>query len=180
MSLQPHHRKKDAIRFKAQNANNTYIILGGLTPWGNEAVPPAVPTTQTDIGDKFGAVKATVKIVKELVGGIYKAKVPESTPGTFVVKEFAELTTSADVLAWSGAVYIFLSATVDNSLITGVTFFRKLGWTTDLVPVVGHESDAYLPSANVSSWGAIESLEYAPPQPVTNGAEQDFFQIYQY
>lgn len=180
MSLQPNHRKMDAIRFKGQSGSNTYIVLGGLTPWDNESLPPAVPTTQTDVADKFCAVKATVRIVKEAVGGIYKAKVPGATPGTFVTKEFSELTTNADVLAWTGAVYVFLSATIDNDLVSGVSFYRKLAWTTGLVATAGHEADTYLPSANVSNWGVFESLEYVKPQPINAGNEQDYFQVYQY
>lgn len=180
MSLTPLHRKKDAIRFKNYNGSNAYCILGGLTPWSNESTPPPVPVDLIDIPDKFAAIKAVVRIVKIDNAGIYSAQVPGDTPGTLVTKTFAELTTDSAVLAWSGDVFVMMQATVQDDDITGVSFYRKLGWTTNLVATAGHSSDLYLPSANVSNWGAIESIEYRKPYPVNSGSQHDFFQIYQY
>lgn len=180
MSFTPLKRVKDAIRFKLQQASNTYIVLGGITPWADESTPPAVPLDQTTISDAFGAVKAEVRWVKEDVAGTYTVRVPGLTPGSFIDKKFSELLTKADVLGHTGSIFILLKGTVVDADLTGVSFYRKIGFSTDLVPTVGHESDLYLPSGFVSNFGEIEALEYRRPYPVEPGSSRNLYQIIQY
>lgn len=172
-------RVKDAIRFKAQQSGNTYVILGGITPWADESAPPDTGSTKT-IPDAFCALKAEIKIVKEDVAGIYSVRVPGDLPNTFVVKHFSELTTNAAVLAYTGDVHILIIGTLLDENVTGVSLYRKVGYATDLVPTAGHESDLHLTSGHVSNWGDIEVIEYRVPYPVAPGSQRDFYQILKY
>lgn len=152
-----YHRLKNAIRFKENNANNTWIILGQSTPWADDNAPPAPSLSATTVPNKFAAVKATVKWVKEDNAGT----IIFNDAGT--ERKFIELANEAAVLATAvNLVKVMLTATINANLLA-VGSFRAIGFATDLVPSGGYEGETYLTSAHISDWGQTETLEHLKP-----------------
>lgn len=179
MILTAYNRPKDLIRLKRSNSANTYLILGGTTAWVDDVNPPEIPDGTKTIPDAFGACKATIRFAKEDVAGTIAARVPDEF-GVVQTILYSELVSEAALLAYTGSIYAVLEATLDDDDIPLIVNWRKLGFTTDLIPDAGHEADDFLLAADVTNWGQLETLEYRRPYPVNPGASHIFREVIQY
>lgn len=163
MILPSTHRWENAIRFKNSVSGNLWLALGGTSAWPNESIPPAESKSATGVAEKFCAIKATVKWVKE-----------DPDSGTIIFKDaqgntrkFLELATEDDVRTnQSGLVLMQAEA-------TGAEIgqnFRIMGFYSGLVPATGFEAETFLTSGQVDDWGKLESLQNRTEYAITVGA----------
>jgi hypothetical protein len=167
------HRAEDAIRFKLHNGNNTFLIIGGVSPWVDENDPPDPTPENGVISDPVCAQKAVVKWVKEDPTGTIMF-----TDANGVLRKFLEITTEADMRA-ANSFQVMIEATILGNNI-GVAAFRKVGFASGVVPAVGYENASFLSSGHVSSWGHLEIVEYTAPETVQAGASYLYRNIIQY
>ena len=179
MILTPYSRQKDLIRLKRSNGTSTYLIFGGTTAWPDDNNPPEIPDGTKTIPDAFCACKATVMFAKEDVAGTYACEVPDED-GIVQTVLYSEIASEAALLAYTGNIYALFQATLNDTNIPLITNWRKLGFSTDLVPTAGHEADTFLLAANVSTWGQLETLEYRKPYPVNPGVSHILREVIRY
>ena len=154
------HRTKNAVRYKRASADSTWLLIGKTSAWADDANPPLPdPITDTTITSPVCAIKATVHLVAEDPSGTLLFR-----DSTGTIRKFLEYTTEADAIT-AGCRLVLVTAEVEGIDLNGlgVDAFRQLGFSTDLVPAVGHESDTFLPSSNVADWGDLENLHNRKP-----------------
>ena len=173
----PLHGPENAVRFKLQNGNNTYMVLGGTSAWPDDDnghaenhddfIVPSIPLGTVDVEEKFCAIKASV-----YWGIVDEDGTIEYRDADGVLTKLGTLNTAADVRTEKSGLVIVQAAGLGSQIIQ--SSFRKMGVYTGLVPTAGHENDSFLVAANVSSWGVLESLQWRKPQFVTNGSNMQY------
>jgi hypothetical protein len=178
MILTNGNRIKNLARVKLWNGSSFYLVLGGLTPWSDDASPPSPLTSTTSIPDAFGAIPALVRWVAQDDAGIIAILGADNTQQTY-----SEITTEAALIAETGNVYLCLSATLTDSLVDpSVIDYRQVGFASDLLPTgpTYSFSSPYIPASGVTSWGQLETLEYRRPEPIIVGAQHNYLEVIQY
>lgn len=160
MILTTLHRRKNAIRFKRDEQDDTWIVLGRTAAWTNEAAPPNPSISDTSIDTPICAYRATVHWVKE-----------DDDNGTLLfrdsqgnLKKFLEFLTETDALT-NNCQQILVKAEVLGSDLENlsVTAFRQVAIFTNLVPDTGHENDDFLAAADITSYGQMETIHNRKP-----------------
>lgn len=169
----PLHGPSNAVRFKLQNGDDTYIVLGGTSAWPDDDngkaeneegfTVPSIPLGTITVDEKFCAIKASVYWGIEDEDGTIEYRDNDG-----VLTTFGTLNTASDVITEQSGIVIVQAGALGNQI--AVTSFRKMGVYTGLVPAAGHENDDFLLAANITSWGVLESLQWRVPQFVTNGS----------
>lgn len=162
MILTPLARSSNAIRF-VQSVNsaqsNVFAVLGQPTPWSDDSAPPSPSPTAITENSPFCAFLATAQwVILNDSSGTYPFI---SSDGSSHL--YSALATAADVIS-NQANLVMLTATATGAQLVALeASFRQVGFTTTLVPQTGHESDTFLPAANVLSFGNLETLENREP-----------------
>lgn len=157
MILGQKHRVKNAVRFKRDCGSSTWLVLGKSTAWPDDNAPPN-PAVSDTISGAIGAAQATVYLVKEDASGtlIYKSN--------GVTRKFLEYGSISAAIA-DNCQLVLLTAEVEGQdlIDLSVASFRQVGFSTNLTPAAGHESDAFVANANVTTYGELETLENRKP-----------------
>jgi hypothetical protein len=149
----------NALRFVDENGANTYAILGQTDPWSDDSNPPAPSPSATSVNEAFCAILATVNwVIENPSTGTYQFF---DTQGN--IHYYSILSTPAEVISEQSTIVMITATATGPQLYDLASAFRQIGFATNLVPISGHESDTFLPAANVSTWGVLEALENRVP-----------------
>lgn len=177
-------RVKNAIRYVQYDGAAAWMIIGKNDPWSSDdatygmdgATPPSdtnppIPQPSTlNVPEAFAAIKCTIiNVVEDDVNGTYLVK-DSSTPP--VTRKYAQLSNIAAVITAMSNLILYV-AIVDGSDLP-YSSFRAYGFSTDLVPTSGYESETSLTAEQVSNWGTLECLEYRTPMSIVSG---DAYQV---
>jgi len=147
-----------ALDFKG--SKTLWCGIGRQIGWVDDLYPPEPDLTALTIEEPLVYVKAdftTLCVWSEVEADVEVAD-----------NYFAYI---ADVDALDNfARFLYAQFTFDGTIV-GMPFgqFRQVGVFSDLVPASGHESDIWLPPANVSSVGTLEYISNRRPVTFSDG-----------
>ena len=133
-----------------------------VTPWPDENNPPNPIPGDTDVEPPYLYVAATYKsLIRPATDAEYDAAADPDRVMVGVTKYLYV----ADVDAYTqSARWLYIKATIDVAAGFPAGTFRQVRLFSNLVAVLGHENDAWLLPANVTSPGTRIWTDNCPPE----------------
>lgn len=160
----------NAVAFQQYYQNVCYAVLGRATSaWSggsySDTNPPPENPAATSVDTAFCAFTASVNLMHENDStGAYSFVIGG------VTKKFDIVGSTSTFISNGDNHVMLLASTSSDNIIALEPEFRVVGFETNLTPTGGHTSDAFLPNANISSYGNLQTLANLEPQTlVTHG-----------
>jgi hypothetical protein len=145
------HRIANAVRFKTQEANRCWMVIGGTAAWPNESAPPDPLVTASVVNTPIGAKKCTLKWVNPSPTGEIQMVGPAG------VERWTEVASEANAYT-TGCRYVLVEAEIVGAELP-TTAFREIGLFLGLTPTAGNEAATALLPAQISSYGRLQTIE---------------------
>jgi hypothetical protein len=172
------YRSINAAGFQDAYNANLWCVLGQYDAWTSpysDTSPPTPSASTTSVPEAFCAIQATCYMVLEDdPSGTYEFLDVSGNPHYFNIDSSA-----SDFISNGGNLVMAFAETEGSNISALQSSFRAIGFVTNLVATSGHQSDAFLPAANISSYGDLIMLEYRTPQ-TTTASEYQFYDLIQF